>query len=65
VAGPLFALTRKGVPFVWNPECQQAFEKLKTILIEELVLAFPNFSKDFVLSTDASGAGLGAVLAQE
>lgn len=29
VAGPLFALTRKGVPFEWNPECQQAFEKLK------------------------------------
>ena len=28
VAGLLFALTRKGVPFVWSPECQQAFEKL-------------------------------------
>ena len=65
MAGPLFALTHKGVPFVWSPECQQAFEKLKTILTEAPVLAFPNFSKDFVLKTDESGAGLGAVLAQE
>ena len=53
---PLFALTRKGVPLVWNPEMPRSLEKLKTNLTE----AFPNFCRDSVLETDASGAGLGS-----
>ena len=59
VAGPLHALTN------WGPECQLSFEKLKQLLTTSPVLAFPDFSWHFHLETDASGAGLGAVLAQE
>ena len=64
VAGPLHALTRKDVPFLWTSECQSAFVKLKALLTSAPVLAYPDFSEPFVLETDASGAGLGAVLAQ-
>ena len=61
---PLHALTKKGVDFHWSTDCQKAFEKLKELLTQALVLAYPSFGEDkeFILETDASG-GLGAVLA--
>ena len=64
VAGPLHALTKKDVPFLWTPACQSAFSKLKELLTSAPVLAYPDFSRPFILETDSSGAGLGAVLAQ-
>ena len=64
VAHPLHQLTRKDTDFVWSPECQQAFEQLKCKLVSAPVLAYPNFQLDFVLETDASVQGLGAVLCQ-
>ena len=64
VASPLHALTHKDVPYDWSAECQQAFQTLKQLLMEAPILAYPDFTRDFLLETDASGAGLGAVLAQ-
>ena len=64
VAGPLHALTKKGVPFVWTRECQTTFDTLKALLTSSPILAYPDFTKPFVLETDASIAGLGAVLSQ-
>ena len=64
VAGVLHALSKKGVPFLWSRECQTTFEELKALLTSSLVLAYPDFKKPFVLETDASIAGLGAVLSQ-
>ena len=65
VAGPLHALTKKDVPFLWTEKCQEAFCELKRLLTESPLLVYPDFTKPFVLETDASGAGLGAVLAQK
>lgn len=64
IASPLNELQRKGVPFIWNNECQNAFEKLKLALINPPILQYPNFSENncFILKTDASGVALGAVL---
>ena len=65
VASPLFALTKKEVPFEWSSSCQEAFESLKQLLMGAPVLAFPKLGQGFILETNASGTGLGAVLAQE
>ena len=64
VAGPQHVLTKNGTPFLWTQQCQQAFESLNNLLISTLVLAFATFEQPFILETDASGTGLGAVLAQ-
>lgn len=65
VAAPLYALTKKDASFKWTPTCQDTFKQLKQILTQAPVLTFPDFSKPFVLETDTSGIGLGAVLSQE
>ena len=65
VARPLHALTKKDVPFLWTQRCQEAFCELKRLLTNAPPLVFPDFTKPFVLETDASGTGLGAVLAQK
>lgn len=51
-------------PQDWTPACEKAFGDLKTALLNCVVLAHPDFEKPFILSTDASLDGLGAVLSQ-
>ena len=65
VANPLNALTGKNVQFTWTAACQEAFDILKKLLTSAPVLTYPNFQQPFVLETDASGRGLGAVLSQK
>ena len=43
---------------------QQAFERIKTVLSKLPVLAYPNFSNTFIVSTNTSNKALGAVLSQ-
>ena len=64
MAKPLHRLTEKGVPFTWTLECEQAFNFLKTQLTSAPILALPNWSRPFILDTDASDMGIGAVLSQ-
>ena len=64
IAAPLRALTRKDAVFHWSEDCQTAFDCLKTLLTTSPITAFPDFSQAFRLYTDASTAGLGAILAQ-
>lgn len=51
--------------FHWGTQEQQAFEALKTALMQALVLALLDFSKTFIVEIDASDLGMGAVLMQE
>ena len=64
IAAPLHALTRKDALFHWSEDCQTAFDQLKARLTTSPITAFPDFSQEFRLYTDASTAGLGAILAQ-
>lgn len=65
LAKPLFRLTEKGREFKWTSDCQSAFDNLKKCLTTAPILAHPNFSVPFILDTDASQVGLGAVLSQD
>ncbi|XP_058876949.1 uncharacterized protein LOC131731694 [Acipenser ruthenus] len=66
-ATPLTDLTKghKNRPIQWSKECEAAFQDLRHALLSRPVLKNPDFRKDFILQTDASGVGLGAVLAQD
>ena len=63
VAGPLHALMGK-VKFEWSNACQEAFDKLRSLLMSTPVLAYPQEGQTFYLDTDASNVGTGAVLSQ-
>ena len=64
IAAPLHALTKKGAPFIWTAECQNAFEQLKEALTSADVLALPDDEGHYILDCDASDKAIGAVLSQ-
>ena len=66
IAEPLHQLTRKtSKGFHWTSNYQLAFEELKHHLTNPPILAYPDFSRKFILHTDASATALGAVLCQQ
>ncbi len=65
LAGSLFDLMKKDVAFVWNQDCQQAFDSLKRALVDAPILVRPNFKRPFCLDVDWSTKGVSAILSQK
>lgn len=64
IAYPLNQLLKKNAIFVWTEECQKAFDYLRYQLMSPRILQYPDLTKQFILTTDASDIGCGAVLSQ-
>jgi transposase InsO family protein len=64
IASPLYRLLEKKVPYTWCSACESAFSTLKRLLANDVTLAFPDFSKPFRVTTDASNIAMGGVLSQ-
>jgi transposase InsO family protein len=64
VAQPLSKLTRKNEKFNWEEAQQLAFEELKLRVTKAPILRFPDFTKQFIVTTDASDFALGGVISQ-
>ncbi|KAJ8358042.1 hypothetical protein AAFF_G00041000 [Aldrovandia affinis] len=64
IASPLDRLTDGGQPDVRDDPCAQAFNVLQTARITAPVLANPDVNRPFILDSDASNVGVGAVLSQ-
>ena len=64
ISKPLTRLTEKNVVFNWGEEEHKSFSTLKDLLISAPIMAYPRSSESFILDTDASATGIGAVLSQ-
>jgi hypothetical protein len=65
IARPLHNLEKKGAIWVWGPEEEEAFQRLKAAIISAPVLIHADPAKQYHLETDASGYAYGAVLSQK
>ena len=63
IASPLTNLLKKD-NFLWNKTATTAFTNLKSAITQAPVLGLPDFSQTFILETNASGLGIGAMLSQ-
>ena len=64
VAAPLHRLTEEKSSYNWTTDCDVAFGKLKAALCSSPILGYPQQTGIFILDTDASNTGIGAVLSQ-
>ncbi|CAF3646537.1 unnamed protein product [Rotaria socialis] len=65
ISAPLNKFTSKGFPFIWTATEQSAFNQLKDAITSPAVLILPDPSQPYIIRTDASGVGIGAVLLQK
>lgn len=75
IAGPLHALVGKLqqmkpgkkvlIGAEWTTQCQDAFDRLKSALTSAPILGYADYTKPFIVETDASASGLGAILSQD
>ena len=65
IASPLCSLTQKNRVFEWTNEHQESMNQLKTCLTTAPTLSSPDWTLPFILLTDASNVGVGAILSHK
>ena len=65
ICEPMIQLLKNNSPYVWSNEVQTSFDKIKAEIIASGKLIYPDFSKPFIIKTDASLHSIGAALCQE
>ena len=65
IAAPLTELTKEKKAWAWDSDCELAFTQLKVAMTTAPTLLFPDFSKSFTLTTDASLVAVGGILQQD
>ncbi|KAK7105052.1 hypothetical protein V1264_019673 [Littorina saxatilis] len=67
ITAPLSDMTRKGCPnrILWGPAQEKAYQTVRDLISRDPVLRLPDTAKEFILRTDASDEGIGAMLMQE
>merc|ERR1712115_674339 len=58
-------MTSSNVKFEWKEKQEEAFSKMKKIMVRETLLAFPDFNKTFEIHIDASKIQLGGIISQD
>lgn len=64
ITQPLTACLKKGKKVITDAKFIEAFQKCKELLINAPILQYPDMTKPFILTTDASEVAIGAVLSQ-
>lgn len=65
ITAPITELIKKNCTKIeWSPEAQEALVRIKVALTSTPILANPNYESPFIIQTDASDSGMGAVLVQ-
>ena len=59
------ALKTRKVPWHWDVVHQKAFDDVKAVIAKDVALAYPDYSKEFEIYTDASSKQMGAVITQQ
>ena len=62
---PLTEMTGKGKKFKWTQQHALAFQQVRDMVAQDTMLVHPNFSKPFIVHTDASNLQIGGVVSQE
>ncbi|CAG9128375.1 unnamed protein product [Plutella xylostella] len=64
ITKPLTKLLKKNAKYIWTEECTKAMEKCKELLTTAPILQYPDFEKEFIVTTDASQYAIGGILSQ-
>lgn len=65
ITAPISDLLKKSnSKFVWNVNAENAFKQLKQMLVSDPILTCPDYSKPFIIQSDASDSGIGGILVQ-
>jgi len=64
IAKPLTELLQKDTEWSWTEKQEESFQKLKEALTKAPLLQYPDFTQPFIVTTDASGYAIGAILSQ-